>query len=147
MKLAIKQKEYVVKAPKILEGVFTITRSAYNARAAIGKEQPLRRLVKQTKARRVFFPDLPSVRFYVHPNEMNGMTVTESRTGMALHKSVENKSVELCLSEATAKLEIGFRNFKGPQGFKKHIDTLPSKEEYTSLPKKRTKLCNLSPRQ
>lgn len=80
------------------------------------------------RGQRVLFPDLPDLKFYIAPNGLGGNTITELRTGLALHKCA-NPSVELCLVEATAKLEHGFRRFGGPKGFLKHVRSLPSKEE------------------
>lgn len=135
MKLVIAAKTYSVRPPIMEDGKFTITRVAYNAALpATSSPQPLRRLVKESGARKLKFPDLPSLVFYLHRNQLNGHTVTESRTGLALHKAVDNKSVELCISEAIAKLEMGFARNKGPKGFEKHVASLPSKHEYCSLP-------------
>lgn len=132
MKLKLTPKSYEVRSPVVQNETFTITRAAYNS-ASVFDKKPLRRLVKESGARKVRFPDLPSVVFYLHRNELGGLTVTESRTGLALHKTVNSKSVELCLSEATAKVEMGMKRNKGAKGFEKHIASLPSKQEYCTL--------------
>jgi len=84
-------------------------------------------------AKRLSYGELPDLKFFLHRNTMGGFTVTESRTGLAVHKS-SNPSSELCLYEATAKLESGINKHYGIRGLGKHVSSLPSKEKSAAQP-------------